>query len=170
MYFFFQNLYLKIMNLASYHLEHASNPSFQSCPFSGKPFLKTPFSENFDFNTFKFIRDLLFSLASTSNCDVIFFFCSIDPLDCPVSEWCRPSIIHFGRLHLYHNYTSSYQFSIKYRFRDYGGNNFPLTPLIVASLLLTAYLFQTNSKSISYHFCLRKSDQLPQNFNQEYET
>ena len=54
-YFYFQNPCLKIMKLASDHLEHIPNPSFPKLVrFQGKPSLKTSFKENFDFNLFEF--------------------------------------------------------------------------------------------------------------------
>ena len=44
------------------------------------------------------------------------------------------------------NHVSAYHFPIKYRSRNQDGSKLSLTLLIVASLLLVAYLMQTYSK------------------------
>ena len=80
------------------------------------------------------------------------------------------STIHFTHLQMHCNCTSIYQFPIEYWSRDQDGVRLPLTPLIVVSLLLTTYLIQIYSKSISDLFCLSKSYQLSSTRKEEYET
>ena len=73
----------------------------------------------------------------------------------------------FQPLHLYRNYTSTYQFLIEYQFRNEDGAKLSLTPLTVASLIFIVHLMQTHSEIISYLFCIQKSHQLSLTSNQE---